>query len=190
MRIEVITKTFAKFQELSDIQKQKVIEKNRQINVDYDWFDYQIDEFKTMLEAIGFYDAQVYFTGFWSQGDGACFTGNYRYKKDCLDFVKNNAPEFYDYVKMLQEIQKNNFYSINCDIKSKSNYSHSGTMYFTKFGCRSYSESIENEVLDIFRSMADTLYNSLEKEYNYLTSDDAIAESLTANEFEFDLDNF
>ena len=31
------------------------------------------------------YDPAIFFSGFWSQGDGACFEGSYRYRKILLN---------------------------------------------------------------------------------------------------------
>jgi hypothetical protein len=43
-------------------------------------------------------------------------------------------------------------------------------------------QQIEEQLTDLFRRLADWLYRTLEKEYEYLTSDEAITESLEANE--------
>ena len=59
---------------LGDISPED-LEKNRYINVEpEDWFWYVRDEFIDKLEALGYGDAVPYFSGFGSQGDGACFT--------------------------------------------------------------------------------------------------------------------
>jgi len=41
--------------------------------------------------------------------------------------------------------------------------------------------SFEEEVINICRSYMDQLYDQLERQYNYLTSDEAILESLEMN---------
>lgn len=65
------------FKELSDEAKEKVLERYRNWNVDdaY-WYEPTTDYWKEKLEEIGFSDAEIQFSGFWSQGDGACFNGN------------------------------------------------------------------------------------------------------------------
>jgi hypothetical protein len=45
-------------------------------------------------------------------------------------------------------------------------------------------QQIEDQLTDLFRRLADWLYRTLEKEYEYLTSDEAIIESLEANGIE------
>ena len=43
----------------------------------------------------------------------------------------------------------------------------------------------EKSLKQLMRDFADWIYSSLEKEHDHLTSDEAIAESLRANEVEF-----
>ncbi len=75
MRQETIIKTYLKFNELSDEQKKKVLDKMRDINVDYNnWHDFVTDEFKTKLADLGYTNVKTQFSGFWSQGDGASFS--------------------------------------------------------------------------------------------------------------------
>ncbi len=65
------------FNELSPEAQEKALDYNRDINVEYlDWHDYVIDEFKEeMKEKFGFEVDDVRYSGFYSQGDGASFTG-------------------------------------------------------------------------------------------------------------------
>lgn len=75
MRQETIIKTYLKFSELTDLQKKKVLDKMRDINVDGDyWHDSVTDEFKAKLSDLGYTNIKTQFSGFWSQGDGASFS--------------------------------------------------------------------------------------------------------------------
>lgn len=47
---------------------------------------------------------------------------------------------------------------------------------------------LEEQILDIARNEADDIYRQLEKQYDYIMSDEGIAEDLRANEREFDVD--
>lgn len=51
-----------------------LIEKHRGINVDHDWWDGVYEDSKEVLAAFGIDTDDISFSGFWSQGDGACFT--------------------------------------------------------------------------------------------------------------------
>ena len=63
------------FDELSDRLKEEAIEANRDINTYHDWHEYAIEEFQSDLADEGVSVDDVQFTGFYSQGDGASFTG-------------------------------------------------------------------------------------------------------------------
>ena len=45
---------------------------------------------------------------------------------------------------------------------------------------------VEREILSQSRSLADDIYSDLQKEYEWLTSDEQVAEMIRANEYEFD----
>lgn len=84
MRQETIVKTYLKFNELSDKQKSKVLDKLRDINVEHDyWHEHITDDFKIKLESLGYSDIKTQFSGFWSQGDGASFSA----KKEDLEIT-------------------------------------------------------------------------------------------------------
>ena len=144
MRQETIVKTYLKFNELTDKQKAKVLDNLRDLNTNYSWYECTIEEFESKLKKLGFYDIKTEFTGFWSQGDGACFTA--KHKRGV--------------------IYKGQF----------TRYSHSGTM--------SCDES--DVLLAASKRLSNKLYKTLANEYEYLTSDEAIAETIEANEYEFD----
>lgn len=78
MRQETIIKTYLKFTELSADQQKKVIDKQRDINIDHDWSEWIIEEFTARLKRLGFYDIKTQWSGFWSQGDGASFTAKHK----------------------------------------------------------------------------------------------------------------
>lgn len=73
MRI-VETKVYS-FNELSAEAKKKALEKYRDVNIDYaGWCDFLIEQFQEELKEKGFEDPKILYSGFGSQGDGACFT--------------------------------------------------------------------------------------------------------------------
>ena len=43
----------------------------------------------------------------------------------------------------------------------------------------------EDDVIQLLRDFADWIYRRLEEEYEYQTSEEAVAESMAANEYEF-----
>lgn len=153
------------------------------------------------------YAPSIYFSGFWSQGDGACFEGRYEYKADALQAVKDYAPNdenVHAIVEALQSAQKRlkgaDGYTLIADCKNTGRGSASHDMDVA-FGATDYPESMgvtatcqiqvraeaaENEVKNQLRAFADWIYRQLESEYDYQASDEAIDESLIANGYEFE----
>lgn len=61
-------------------------------NTDHDWWDCTVETWKNALAEIGFLDADIRFSGFWSQGDGASFTASVDAEKIISLFVSPPAP--------------------------------------------------------------------------------------------------
>lgn len=165
-----------------------VLEKLYNINVDYeDW--YCIEDYNTIGETIGINNFTLMFSGFHSQGDGACFTGNYQYNKGALKEIKKEFPmdiELHNIVQRLQELQKLNFYNLLATIKHNSRYYHEESMiyYIERNDNKDYFKGEDLE--DIFCDLAKWMYNSLHNSYNELTSKEAILETIEANDYNFD----
>lgn len=64
------------FEELPENIQEKAIDNLRDINTDHQWWEYSFDYFKELLASAGFENADISFSGFWSQGDGASFTAD------------------------------------------------------------------------------------------------------------------
>ncbi len=177
--------------------KSKVLEYNRYINVDHDWWHWTEEDFHSILKTIGFWNIESQFSGFWSQGDGASFSGKYSYEKGCLDKIKAEYPNdknLHDIVWMLVRAQKSVGYKYRCTIKTSGRYCHENTMEtYADFDYQSeefYKKlySVEDEFLNIFKDLARWFYKRLEDEYDYLTSDEVVLETLKENKYEFNQD--
>ena len=194
------------FDELSDEAKQIAIESARYMDVEYfDWWDSSYESFadaadlfgldvrqtrKSLMDGIFSYGPAIYFSGFSSQGDGACFEGYYAYKKGALKAIKQAFPadsELIRIVRDLQSLQQRNFYQLTATTKHRGSYNHSGCMDITvdRADGKAFSDDDEESLKQLMRDFADWIYSRLEDEYDYLTSDEAVAESLRANEVEF-----
>jgi hypothetical protein len=64
-----------------------LIERYRDINVDHDWWDSEYDYVMAQMLRAGFRVGNIYFSGFWSQGDGACFDGGVKDTRQILMWV-------------------------------------------------------------------------------------------------------
>lgn len=145
----------------------------------------------------------IYFSGFWSQGDGACFEGSYRYAKGAVAAIKKETgcgyvdkdgvvhegdKELIRIATELQDIQRRHFYKLQATMKHRGHYSHSGCMEVEVFHDDDRYRDIgdaEDEICQLMRDFADWIYDRLEAEYDYQTSDEAVEEAIVANEYEF-----
>jgi len=184
------------FGELSDDVKQEVVEDMADINVDYDWW-YDYDDKKEIVKLMGIDIDNIYFSGFSSQGDGACFEGSYEYRKGCVKAIMDYAPkdtELHRIIKELQSIQKKCFYSAKASVKQSGHYMHKYcTEISVDFENRNtsidyYNQEHEENITELLRDYMEWIYRSLEKDYEYLTSEKAIIETIEANEYEFTAD--
>ncbi|MES2727569.1 MAG: antitoxin of toxin-antitoxin stability system [Bacteroidota bacterium] len=185
-----------KFEELSADAQRKVIEDNYDINTDYEWYDCVYEDAKEIGKIIGLDIDKIYFSGFSSQGDGACFKGSYSYQKECVKKIKEYAPideKLHSIAERLYNIQKENFYKISATIKQSGHYYHEycTAINVYKDGDFMYfdgADKVEEEITDCLRDFMRWIYKTLDAEYEYLTSEDAIRETLEANEYEFTKD--
>lgn len=173
------------FDELTKDAQQKAVEKLNDINVDYEeWSECIIEDFKAQLEFMGFYDIDCFYSGFWNQGDGASFSAKYSYLKGGLKKLKEYSPNDSDILQIatkLQKWQKMYFYNIRATIKQDGRYYHSNTMSIDEF----YGANEDVIFLNICKNLADILYSRLRDSYSYLTSEEAIIETIKANEYYF-----
>lgn len=182
---EVTTYSFA---ELSDDAKEKAIEKFRDTNVDYnDWYEFVYDDAKTAGSLLGIEIERIYFSGFWSQGDGAMFEGRYEYCKGALKAIKDEYPtdtELHSIAENLQKIQRRYFYGLDIRTEHRGHYYHENTMHVTTFD-RDGREIEIDAMDDTLRDFCRWIYNRLETEYEHLTSNEVVKETIEANEYEF-----
>lgn len=193
-----ITKVYTvyPFDELSDDAKEKVIQWYSS-DIHYEWWDFVYDDFETVAKIMGIQVGEIYFSGFWSQGDGATFEGDYSYEKGSLQAIKEYAPqdaELHRIAKELQQVQKKYFYSLVANIKHSGHYYHSlcniitidDGWNFTTY--QEITEDTEETIKQLLRDLMDWLYERLENEYNYLTSEENVKDSCEANEWFFTAD--
>jgi hypothetical protein len=188
-----------KFAELSDSAKQNAIEKFRVGHLDYEWWDSVFDCAERIGEIIGIdfdhkrsHTPAIYFSGFSSQGDGACFEGSYHYRKGSAKAIAayTSDAELLRIARELQAVQSRNFYKLEAHCRHTGRYNHSYSMSVdvshTDDAYRAIPDDAEEDIRQLMRDFADWIYRTLEKEYDYLMSDEAITESIEANGYDFD----
>lgn len=139
------------------------------------------------------YDPCIWYSGFWNQGDGACFEGTYRYQKGAVKAVGahtgNSDPELIRIAQGLQDVQKRHFYKLRARTSHRGPYYHSGYMAVEVCHYDDQYRDIgdaEDEITQLLRDFADWIYEQLEAAYEYRMEDEVIEEGIRANEYEFD----
>jgi hypothetical protein len=189
------------FDELAKEVQEKTLDRYRDFNVEYvDWSEFVLDYWKEKLEKIGFADAKIYFSGFSSQGDGACFEARMYHAQllnsliMCYDKAIALQAEkclwLYENGLLLFSINRNSFASRYCH--EKTAYLDIDNIYSNKVRDSTYWNTITDDIkgtLEELRlDLCKQIYRDLKTEYNYQTSDVAIKETFEANEYEFTID--
>ena len=205
MRTETTTRTLYKFSELSPEAQQHALEEQSRFEAEDFYTEFVYDDAATIADLFGLDldtryiplmngstrpEPTIYYSGFSSQGDGACFEGTYSYKAGALKDVKGHAgqdQELHRIVKALQEIQKKNFYQLTARCKHSGHYYHSGCMSVDveRSDDKEMTADAEETVKECLRDFADWIYKQLEAEYYYRTGEESCREAIEANDYEF-----
>jgi hypothetical protein len=191
MRIDIIEKKVYQITDLKTNEqlKENVLSKNRYTNVSHDWAEHTIECFKELCNCMGLDIEKVYFSGFHSQGDGACFIGKYSYNKNSVSLLKTITKDetIIKIAKQLSYFQRKSFYSVHAKITHTGRYCHENSMSYDFYSDR--TENIEEHLFEKqFQSLAKWLYNKLDESYEYLISDEAVLETLIMENYEFSED--
>ena len=179
------------FDELSEEAKENAINSHRDSSLQEDyWSEYILDDVKHIGALIGIDIDHIYYSGFCSQGDGACFEGVYEYKKGALKAIKEFAPtdkDLHDIAQNLQNIQSKAFYKLIAGVKHHGHYYHELSTNITvdNSDFSSVSGELDSDLKDELRSFMQWIYSRLEYEYKYQSSDDCIIENIAANDYKF-----
>ena len=126
---------------------------------------------KTKMDGSHSYEPTIYYSGFWSQGDGACFKGEYRYKPGASKAIRAYAPEdktLHRIADALQSTQKKHFYKLWANCAQSGHYYHSGCMsvdvWHDDDEYRAIGDS-EDDIRQLMRDFADWIYKQLESAY-------------------------
>ncbi len=185
------------FGELDEKAKARAVDDWRErAYADSFWSDHEIEDFVTAIAPhMGWRidKKEVYFSGFCSQGDGACFAGYW--DADKVDPAKFRAEgsitaELLRIVDGYAELAK--ACAANQDGEHCSaRVTHSGQEYHkycTVFDVEGMTDDQEKELIELSRDLMQHLYRALEQEYEYQNSDECITETIEANEYEFTAD--
>jgi hypothetical protein len=172
-----------------------------------DWHEFVFDDFEAICAILGVRLATrsarllgggtrqkpcIWFSGFGSQGDGACFDGAYVFAKGARKAIRARAPkdgELHRIADALQTIQRRNFYQLRADANQRGRGCHEYCMTISverdSPANQQMTADAEDTVVELLRDLARWLYRQLEREYEYQTSDDVTDEAILANEYTF-----
>lgn len=174
---------------------EKVLDRHRDINTLDDWWDFVYDDCIEKLKSLGYYNIDIRFSGFYSQGDGASFTGNV----DVLEWISVNDKE--GKYKRISKLINNGVIDIQTNKIVRDNFSryvHENTtsvyidMNYQYGACKNYNnieailKDLEDDIDKHHVDLNKEIYRSLEDTYDYLHSDQSVCDTLEANDYEFD----
>jgi len=199
-----------KFSELDETAKAYAVEKYNDTNESW-WSESVIEMAKEDGKALGFDIDTVYWSGFWSQGDGASWTGRIDIVKWCTNQMAEN-PEY----RILRAMAEGELIEPYTHVSQSGRYYHQYTMgvdsidvirddedkydgeleplfvgntcleLLAAVGGEDALTALEKDILESARDYAVTIYHNLEKEYEYMSSEEAFAETAEANDWSFD----
>lgn len=204
---KVIETTVYQLDELADAAMEKARDWYREGGFDYDWYGAVYEDFQQIAEILGLrlktrsmrlngvgsrQKPCIWFRGFWSQGDGACFETFYSYRKNAPRRIREHAPQdaaLHRIADALQAVQRRNFYQLRAEASHRGHYYHEYCMTVSvERDSPTYQDmtaDAEDTVAEALRDLARWLYRQLEREHEYLTSDEAVDEVIAANEYTF-----
>lgn len=184
---------------------EEVIEKYREINVDFDgWWNDVYEQFHERMYKVGIHVEDIAFSGFWSQGDGACFSGhvtniNLFMREHDLDTTYTMTAKLVNETDAAVNISSSFSHGrychehtadINLEVDRFKDWidgAHNSELQEAVVDAldaelESEYEGFETDCAEIFRDYMRELYKELENEYDNLTSDEAVIEAIVAND--------
>lgn len=205
------TKTVYKFNELDDGAKQNALEDYALNGLDYDWWDCQEERLKEDMEEIGITVDKMYFSGFYTQGSGACFEGHVddwpkflwetglwqQYLRcfanadelgrmewtTCGNCPHENSLEFNDWELVMRTVHQDQDWT-----QAEGGIAQETFNDYTEKQFRQELEDLPGEVEQIVKDTCHQLYKDLQEDWEYLTSMEAFEETCEANDWEFEED--
>lgn len=178
---EVLEITVFRFEELSDDAKDRARAWYQEAGLDYDWYDAVYEDFERICEILGIclktravrlygggtrQKPCIWFSGFWSQGDGACFEARYSYRKSAAAEIRAYAPmdtELHRIADALAAVQRRNFYQLQAVAAHRGRYYHEYCMVISverdSPTWQDMTADAEEIVIEALRDLAD--YDSL-----------------------------
>jgi len=180
MRTETITRVIYTFEELSDKAKQKAIDNLSSINVDYDWWDSVYEDANQVGITITSFDLD---------------RNRHAESKICnpeetAELILENHGQECETYKTAQAFM-NEYKPLKAKFDRIEEINERFSNHHSKLAYKifDYGEKLENEIDelkdDFKKSITEDYSINLQKEYEYLCSDEAIREHIESNDYEF-----
>lgn len=204
---EVIHTTVYRLDELSSSARETARAWYRRDAPSDGWHEFLFEDFERICAILGIElatrpvrlygggtrtEPRIWFSGFCSQGDGACFEGRYHYARGAGAAIRAHVPldaELHRIADAVGAVQRRNFYQLDADIRHEGRYYHEYTMRIAvaRSGpCdQAMTDDAEEAVIEALRDLARWLYRQLEAEHDYRTADAQVDEGIIANDYSF-----
>ena len=164
MRIAVKKTKVYKFNELPLNMKEKAVQNLYDINVDQEWWEYDYDYFHDELKTIGIACNKFYFS----------LNRDY--------YIAMDKPSIEDPRLLL----KSAGFDLRCKEARDIMYSDGVDINTNHYAGARTSNSIDNDKLnDFIKEKLECFLSRLRKDYEYLSSREAILETIEANDYDF-----
>jgi hypothetical protein len=204
---DIVTTVYT-YDELSDKAKERARDWSRNdASDDPYWGAHILDDAKDRLKELGWHRVDIYYSGFSSQGDGALFVGEWSADTLAPLALILNAPrtnlttgedipgnEPWHAALSAYESAKRAGVVSGESSRRNHRYSHENCVgveiTFDTDDCvmNAEQQAVFKSFVEASRELMRHIYRTLMAEYDYQNSDEQVAESIIANEYEFTID--
>ena len=155
---------------------------------------YILDDMIECGATIGINVDNIYYSGFSSQGDGACFVGSYKFKPDWKSSLENFCPGYTQLISLGERLQAANeqYGKLYATVyKTSYRYDHENTVTVDVQSDSDIEDfpflvlDAQDTIEEILKDFMHEIYRRLEEEYTWTNSLEFFQEMAEANEFYF-----
>ena len=193
------------YKNLSDTAKEHAFERHQEYaqSNDYFWWESTEEYWVEKLEGLGIYTDtnKMHFSGFHSQGDGACFTGSINLKEFLEahpDLKKEHAKLYMAVIPFDHRGAACEYFDLELTRHGSTNYNHEKSVHLGSWDINMLPEYDTEEGEDYERIIIDAeadieaqcreymkeIYCDLEKAYEYMQSMECFLESVDYKDFD------
>lgn len=174
-----ITKTYKvfEFSELSKEAQQKVLTDMYDINVEYDWWWQTYEDFDTQLEEVGIKAINT---------SDRKYNGAFYFSLDRDNYIYIDKAVVTDQEKLLRASGITDKEVISKAVENDSLYigtNHQSNYVDDQSG--DVSEEVVDKVNDFLKNLLEKFLKQLKDEYEYLTSEECLKDTIESNEYTF-----